>query len=122
MSPLPQKMICEAMGGAESLVTGVVNSQLGGQVGQLAQGGINQLQNNPNQFVQVTIYTISWGQGIRLMVFSPTRSSNTIFLHVLLQTQLRPNSPFVQAATAQLPGGGQQFLQNGQQVTAELEK
>jgi len=92
------KMICEAMGTAENLVVAGVNSQLGQQAGQLAQNGFNQLPTNPNQIQS----------GINQFQSNPNQ---------FVQTQFNPNSPLVQASTAQFAqNGGQSFLQSGQQV------
>jgi len=47
-----QKMICEFMGQTENAVVDAVSNQFGPQTGQIAQSSFNQLQSNPNQFIQ----------------------------------------------------------------------
>eukprot|EP00088_Acartia_fossae_P071418 TRINITY_DN9790_c0_g1_i2.p1 TRINITY_DN9790_c0_g1~~TRINITY_DN9790_c0_g1_i2.p1 ORF type:complete len:425 (-),score=90.91 TRINITY_DN9790_c0_g1_i2:62-1336(-) len=47
-----QKIICEWMGQTEDAVVDAVSNQFGSQTGQIAQSSINQIQTNPNQFVQ----------------------------------------------------------------------
>jgi len=96
-----QKMICEAMGTAEDLVVAGVNSQLGQQGGQIAQSGFNQLQSNPNQFVQSQL-----GQG------SPLVQAAT--------AQLGPGSQGLFQSGQQVFQSGQQFLNSGQQFIQQL--
>jgi len=99
-----QKMICEAMGTAEDLVLAGVNSQFGqqgGQIAQTAQSGFNQLQSNPNQFVQTQL-----GQG------SPLVQAAT--------AQLGPGSQGLFQSGQQVFQSGQQFLNNGQQFIQQL--
>jgi len=99
-----QKMICEAMGTAEDLVVAGVNSQFGqqgGQIAQTAQSGFNQLQSNPNQFVQTQL-----GQG------SPLVQAAT--------AQLGPSSQGLFQSGQQVFQSGQQFLNSGQQFIQQL--
>jgi len=96
-----QKMICEAMGTAEDLVVAGVNSQFGQQGGQIAQSGFNQLQSNPNQFVQTQL-----GQG------SPLVQAAT--------AQLGPGSQGLFQSGQQVFQSGQQFLNSGQQFIQQL--
>jgi len=99
-----QKMICEAMGTAEDLVVAGVNSQFGqqgGQIAQTAQSGFNQLQSNPNQFVQTQL-----GQG------SPLVQAAT--------AQLGPGSQGLFQSGQQVFQSGQQFLNSGQQFIQQL--
>jgi len=99
-----QKMICEAMGTAEDLVVAGVNSQFGqqgGQIAQTAQSGFNQLQSNPNQFVQTQL-----GQG------SPLVQAAT--------AQLGPSSQGLFQSGQQVFQSGQQFLNSGQQFIQQF--
>jgi len=91
-----QKMICEFMGKAEDVVVNSVNSQFGGQSGQIVQNGINQFQSNPNQFVQSN----QFGQ-------------NGPFVQAVT-SEIQGNNIFQNGQ--QLVQSGQQFLQNGQQL------